>query len=101
MKNLIYKADIIGFTPVLHINSYPHYRSIFTGLLSILIIVLSLACVGYFGSEIFTKTTPTVITTQDIRDDFAKIKFSNSEFNFIIGMEFANNAYFVILLFMK
>lgn len=60
----------MGYKPSLFIEGDSIYRSKFTGVLSILIVILSLVSAGYFGSELIIKYTPVVIETSSNFDEF-------------------------------
>lgn len=95
MKNLIVWSDFLGFKPTLHIQKKPLYKSFFTGLLSCLVVLISLLCTGYFGSELLIKKSPTVITSKETADVFPSVKVSNKGFLFAIGLEYNNFSYYV------
>ena len=51
IKPILYKFDFIGFTPQLKILNESRYKSIFSSILSILIIIFSIVFVSYSFSE--------------------------------------------------
>ncbi len=95
MKDLIVWCDFLGFKPSLQIKRKALYKSFLTGLLSVMIVLISGLCAGYFGSELFTHSTPTVITSKETVDVFPPIKVSNKGFLFAIGLEYNNFSYYV------
>ena len=59
IKPIIYKCDFIGLTPQLRILDETRYKSIFSSILSIFIIIFSIAFVSYSFSE-YIKQNPNV-----------------------------------------
>jgi hypothetical protein len=95
MKKLIHSCDFLGFSPSLHINSKKLYQSTFTAILSILVAFVSLLCVGYFGSDLFLKSTPTVVVTREDLEDFGPYNLSSTEFNMMVSIQYNNNTAYV------
>jgi hypothetical protein len=61
---LLQKIDFLSYKPTLFINSHERYRNIFGGIISIIIILLSLLCLIYFGLDLFLKSVPNVIISK-------------------------------------
>ena len=59
IKSIIYNCDFIGLTPQLRILNETRYKSIFSSLLSIFIIIFSIAFASYSFSE-YIKQNPNV-----------------------------------------
>ena len=59
IKPIIYKCDFIGLTPQLRILDETRYKSLFSSILSIFIIIFSIAFVSYSFSE-YIKQNPNV-----------------------------------------
>jgi hypothetical protein len=95
MKDYIRSCDFLGYSPSLYIYGETRYKSIFTGCLSILVIILSLLCAGYFGSELFVRSTPIVVVTQDIRESFGPYNLSNTGILLAISIETPDYNYYV------
>src|SRR5690349_359549 len=94
MKQLIVKCDFIGFQPSLQVEEQQIFKSTFTGIVSILITIVSILCAGYFGSELFTKTTPTVLVTTEMLADMSPVNISASNYNMMFGFEDENYIYY-------
>jgi hypothetical protein len=84
----------MGYKPSLFVEGDSIYRSKFTGLLSILIAIISLVSAGYFGSELIIKSTPIVIETSSNFEDFGPYPISNKGIFFMLGMEYQNGTYY-------
>jgi hypothetical protein len=95
MKKILLSCDFMGFKPNLFIDGDSMFRSTCTGILSILIVLISLLCAGYFGSELILRSVPTVVISRDIYDDFGPLPLSNKDFFFLFAMEYGNNSYYV------
>jgi hypothetical protein len=94
MKDFLLACDFLGFQPSLHIEGKKTFSSTFTGVLSILVVIISLLCTGYFGSELFVKSSPTVIVSKDNEGIFPAVNVSNQGFLFMAGLEYANFSYY-------
>lgn len=94
MKNLLSKCDFMGFSPNLFIHSEDSYKSPLTGLLSIIIAIVSILCTGYFGLELLQKKIPTVLVASDLYEDFGPLPMSNKGYLFLFAMEFKNYTYY-------
>jgi hypothetical protein len=94
MKRILLACDFMGFKPNLYMNGELSYKSSFTGVLSILIAIISILCTGYFGSELILKSVPAVVINRDTYEDFGPLPVSNKGFLFLFGMEYANYSYY-------
>lgn len=94
MNQLLLNCDFLGYKPCLHINSDTKYRSYITLVLSIIVILLSILCMGYFGSELIIKSAPNVIITRESYDDYLPILITNKGFLFFLGIQYSNYSYY-------
>src|SRR3954471_20431971 len=94
MKFLL-ALDFLGNQPSLYINSKKKFSTVYTAIISILVYVSGVLCVGYFGSELFTRTHPIVIVSRDKFDDFPTLNFSNTEFMLLFNFAYDNHSYYV------
>jgi hypothetical protein len=95
MKRFIKFCDFLGFSPKLHVNKQEIYKTTVTGLLSIIVILISAMCVGYFGSELFLKSTPLVVVSRDVNEDFGPLEVSNKGFLFLLGMQDQSGVFYI------
>lgn len=94
MNTIINNLDFLGFKPSLYVNSQPRYRSEFTLILSIFVIILSIFCSAYFGSELFLRSSANVVAIRESREDFLSLPISNKGFLFLLGIQYSNNSYY-------
>jgi hypothetical protein len=95
IKSFISECDYLGFKPSLHIQNKESFKATITGLLSIIVVILSFLCVGYFGSELLLKSNPTVIVSYMNENSFPRMNVSNKKFLIMIGLEREDFSYFV------
>lgn len=94
MKKLLFFLDFLGYQPSLTIKRQDRFQTVFTGLLSLIMIILSVLCIIYFGWDLVNKNDPIVLTTSRLYDDFGPLNMSNKGFNFIFAMESQDHNYF-------
>jgi hypothetical protein len=95
MKNFIHFCDFLGYQPQLTVNGRRRFRTLTTGLLSILITICTILCIIYFGKDLINKKEPIVLTTSVQNSDFGPVNISNSDFNFIFAMESNSHKYYI------
>ena len=96
MWNLLENSDFLGYSYTLKINSQSQNTSKFGGILSLIIIILSLVMVFILGLEIFLKNEPIVLNSYIQNDNFGPYNFSNetNDIEFFVGLEYANFSYY-------
>ena len=93
LKNTILYFDILSPPPQLRVNTKTSYETIFGGLISILIILVTITANFYFGSQLINKNEPVaVISAKDYEDmDFG---INTKEFNIFFAVEDAKYNYY-------
>ena len=94
MQDLIRACDFLGFNPSLHIKGETRYKTLFTGVISIAIVLVSLLSSGYFGSKLFERNSPLLITSIESIDKFPSYQVSNKGFMFFIALERPDYSYY-------
>jgi hypothetical protein len=94
MKKFILFCDFMGYEPKLHVEGQENYRTLFTGIISIIMSILAVTFSGYFGSDLIYRSAPTVIKSLESIEKFAAYNFSNTGYNIMIGMQDKNFKYF-------
>jgi hypothetical protein len=95
MKNILYQLDFLGFQPYITVNGKERFQTIFTGILSTLVIILTILCTFYFGREIINRDQPLVLTSNQQNKDFGPLNMSNQDYLFIFAMEAKNHSFYV------
>jgi hypothetical protein len=95
MKRLIKFCDFLGFSPKLHVNKQEIYKTTVTGILSIIVAIISAMCVGYFGSEMFLKSSPLVVVSREVNDDFGPLEISNKGLLFLLGIQDQSGVFYI------
>ncbi len=95
MKDLILYYDFLGYEPNLHVSGRSRFRTVVTGVMSIVLSAIFIACTFYFGSDLILKTTPLVNKTTNTVKNFDRKYFSNESHNIMIGLQDQNYTYFV------
>ncbi len=94
--NLVRSSDFLGHSLNIRINRENGYKSFFGGLLSIIIILLSMLMIFYIGLEIFLKREPIVLNSKIQNTDFGPYNLTfKSEIQFFIGLEYSNFTYYI------
>ena len=78
MKRLLSSVDIFGYSPRLTIKKQSENRTIFGGLMTILIVVLSVIAICFFGQEIIFKESPSVNLSTESYNNPVKNEKSNN-----------------------
>jgi hypothetical protein len=90
IKQGLYTIDFLGHKPSLKINSKNRYQTILGGFISIIIILLSLTSIIYFGSELVYKSQPIVVVSRANYEDFPSLNMSAQGFGFYVVLEYSN-----------
>ena len=77
----IRKSDFLGESPKLKVNGLSSFQTFIGGFISLVLIILSLIGVGYFGKELFLKENPMVIQSIKDFDIVGPFKFGLSSFD--------------------
>ena len=71
LSRFFYSIDLLSLPPQLKVNQQNSYKTLLGGLTSLLLILLTIASVGYFGKDLISKKDPTTIVSaydyQDLR----------------------------------
>ena len=89
MKKLLFSVDIFGYSPRLTIKKRSENRTIFGGIMTILLVVLSLIAICFFGQEIIFKESPSVNLSTESYNNPDKINYFDN-FELILGIQNPN-----------
>ena len=95
ITSYICKLDFMGFNPQLKIEGESSFKTIFGGLISISIFLLTFAGIIYFGKELFNKREPIALISYIDYDKVGPFKMDNENYNFFVAVEYANYTYYV------
>jgi hypothetical protein len=94
MKNILYFLDFLGFQASLTVQGQERFKTLFTGFLSLLVIMLSIVCIIYFGWDLVERDNPVVLNSFRKFPDFGPLGMSNKEYLFIFAMEAQNYSFY-------
>ena len=89
MKRLLSSVDIFGYSPRLTIKKQSENRTIFGGIMTILIVVLSVIAIYFFRQEIIFKESPSVNLSTESYNNPDKINYFDN-FELILGIQNPN-----------
>jgi hypothetical protein len=91
----LYSVDFLGYKPSIKINSKDRYQTVLGGITSLMIIILSLASVIYFGLEIVIKQQPIVVVSRENYQEIPALNVSAQGFGFYVSLEFSNYSLYI------
>ena len=83
--NIIKFLDLFGYTPSFVINKQLKHKTIFGGILSILILILGFILLCFFSIELFTRNAPSINLSTKLEPNPNKLSYFDN-FEFIIGV---------------
>ena len=90
MKKYIQKLDVFGEMPKLLIKNEIRHHSLFGGLMTLVLICISIVAFCLFAQELFIKTSPSVNLSTQTNSHPDQINYFNN-FEFLIGIQNKNN----------
>ena len=87
--NFIKFIDLFGHTPSFVINQELKYKTIFGGILSIIILILGLILLCFFSIELFSRKAPSINLSTKLEPNPKKLYYFDN-FEFIIGINDEN-----------
>ncbi len=90
MQTIFIDIDIFGYTPSLSIKNQLFYQTIFGGLLTLLIVIITLITLIFFSQELFNKNSPSVNLSMDALNHPQRLNYFDN-FEFLIGIQ--NSSY--------
>ena len=90
METIFIDIDVFGYTPSLSIKNQLFYQTIFGGLLTLLIIIITLITLIFFSQELFNKNSPSVNLSMDALNHPQRLNYFDN-FEFLIGIQ--NSSY--------
>ena len=90
MKKYIQKLDVFGEMPKLLIKNEIRNHSLFGGLMTLVLICISIVAFCLFAQELFIKTSPSVNLSTQTNTHPDQINYFNN-FEFLIGIQNKNN----------
>ena len=95
IKSFMINIDFTGYEEYIRINKNTGYKSIFGGLITLIVYILSLTIVIYLGLEIFLKDEPLVINSvKEAKSDYY-INFNHSGLEIFLSLEYPNFTYYM------
>ena len=86
LRNAFLFFDILSPAPKLRVNTKSSYKTIFGGVISIILIITTLTAIFYFGSELIVKNEPVAVNSIKNYDtmDFG---INSNEYNIFFALE--------------
>jgi hypothetical protein len=91
IKKLVSSADFIGLEPTFTYQTKSRYKTIFGGLMSIVLGSLFLSGMLYFGRELYQRRNPTIISSSTLNPLPAPMDITPQTFPFYISIQDASN----------
>ena len=92
--SVIRYCDFLGEAPKLKVNNSPLYKTLFGGVISLVLASFSIIGIIYFGRELFLKENPFVVMSIKDYDTVGPFKLNNEEFEIYSAIEFENYTYY-------
>jgi len=93
IKSSLLFLDMLSKSPSLKVNKKDSYKTYFGGIISIIIIILTIASIGYFGNDLISKKDPIAIVSAFEYDDIS-INISPNEYYLLLAIEDSNFVYY-------
>ena len=90
IRDFFIDIDIFGYAPSLSIKNQLFYQTIFGGLLTLLIIIITIITLIFFSQELFNKNSPSVNLSMDALNHPQRLNYFDN-FEFLIGIQ--NSSY--------
>ena len=90
MKQFFINIDIFGYIPSLSIQKQLHYHTFFGGILTVILILISIITIIFFSQELFNKKSPSVNLSTESLMNAPKLNYFDN-FEFLIGIQ--NSSY--------
>lgn len=92
-KSIVLYVDTISPSPRLTINRLSVYKTFFGGLISLIVHIITVLGIGYFGKELLYKSEPFSL---DSAMEFPDLSFNvdSKDYYFFVGLEDKNYQYF-------
>ena len=87
LSNLLLKCDVLSPAPKLKVNKQSAYNTIAGGVISIIIFLLTMTGVIYFGRELLIKEKPFVVTSDKEYDGFGPYSIDIDSFYFYVAVQ--------------
>ena len=87
--NIIKFIDLFGHTPSFVVNQELKYKTIFGGILSIIILILGLILLIFFSIDLFARNSPSINLSTNLEPNPTKLYYFDN-FEFIIGVNDEN-----------
>ena len=87
--NIIKFIDLFGHTPSFVVNQELKYKTIFGGILSIIILILGLILLIFFSIDLFARNSPSINLSTNLEPNPTKLYYFDN-FEFIIGVNYEN-----------
>lgn len=95
MLSLIRYADFLGEKETIRVNDRKHFQSLYGGLISIIVIILSLIMSVYLTVKNYMKIDPSVTYSRQIMEYMDNSMINKEELDFFISLEFPNSTYYL------
>ena len=90
METIFIDIDVFGYTPSLSIKNQLFYQTIFGGLLTLLIVIITIITLIFFSQELFNKNSPSVNLSMEALNHPQRLNYFDN-FEFLIGIQ--NSSY--------
>lgn len=95
LNSLLLKLDVLSPAPQLKVNKQSAYTTIAGGVISIIIFILTMTGVIYFGRELFLKEKPFVVTSDKDYSNFGPYAVDVDSFYYYVAIQDEYYNYYV------
>lgn len=93
LKSFLQFSDMLSKSPSLKVNEKSSYRTYFGGIISIIIIILTICSIGYFGKDLISKKDPIAIVSAYEFDNIS-FNISPNDYYLLLAVEDSNFSYY-------
>lgn len=93
IKSFLKFTDMLSKSPSLKVNEKSSYRTYFGGIISIIIIILTIGSIGYFGKDLISKKDPIAIVSAYEFDSIG-FNISPNDYYLLFAVEDSNFSYY-------